>query len=53
MYVAGPRRAKVWINEKPVAELKYAGGHHMGFGTMSADVAGALRPGAVLIEAWV
>lgn len=49
LYVAGPRAARVWVNGALVAEMKYAGGHHMGFGTMSADVGGALRVGANVI----
>src|SRR5580704_13362693 len=33
LYVAGPRRAKVFVNGAQVADLHYAGGHHIGFGT--------------------
>jgi alpha-L-rhamnosidase len=53
LYVAGPRSAKVWINGVMVAPMHFAGGHHMGFGTMSADVSSSLRTGrnVIAIEA--
>jgi alpha-L-rhamnosidase len=53
LYVAGPRSARVWINGAMVAEMHFDGGHHMGLGTMSADVSAALRVGAnaIAIEA--
>jgi hypothetical protein len=49
LYVAGPRSARVWVNGALVAEMKYAGGHHMGFGTMTADVSTALHVGTNVI----
>ncbi len=49
LYVAGPRRATVWVNGTKVAEMQYAAAHHMGFGTMTADVGSALRVGTNVI----
>jgi hypothetical protein len=53
LYVAGPRRAQVFINGVPLAEMRYAGGHHMSFGTMAADVGSVLHTGTnvVAVEA--
>ena len=53
LYVAGPRHARVFVNGALIADLAYAGGHHMGFATMAADVSAALRAGknVVAIEA--
>jgi len=49
LYIAGPRHARVFLNGTLAADLHYAGGHHMGFGTMTADVGAALRQGTNLI----
>jgi len=53
LYVAGPRRARVFVNGALVADLKYAGGSHMSFTTMTADVSAALHVGrnVIAIEA--
>ena len=49
LYIAGPRHARVFLNGTLAADLHYSGGHHMGFGTMTADVSAALRQGTNLI----
>jgi len=49
LYVAGPRRARVFINGVALPEMHYAGGHHMSFGTMAADVGPMLRAGTNVI----
>jgi hypothetical protein len=49
LYVAGPRSAKVFINGVPLAEMHYAGGHHMSFGTMAVDVGSMLHLGTNVI----
>jgi len=53
LYVAGPRRARVFVNGALVPDLKYAGGSHMSFTTMTADVSAALHVGrnVIAIEA--
>jgi alpha-L-rhamnosidase len=53
LYVAGPRRAKVWVNGEMAAEMQYLAGRHAGFGTMHADVSAVLRAGknVIAIEA--
>ena len=45
LYVAGPRRARVWINGKLAAELAFKEQGHMGFRTLTANVATYLRAG--------
>ena len=46
LYIAGPRSAHVWLNGQPVAVLRFDGGHHIGFATLSANVAPYLRIGS-------
>ena len=49
LYVAGPRSALVWLNGELVGRMQFSGGHHMGFGLMSADVSSDLRSGRNVI----
>lgn len=49
LYVAGPRRARVFINGVALAEMHYPGGHHMSFGTMTSDVGAKLHAGTNVI----
>jgi len=53
LYVAGPRRARVWINGELATELAFKVQGHMAFATMTADVAAHLRKGrnTIAIEA--
>jgi hypothetical protein len=45
LYVAGPRQAQVWINGQLAAEFVYQPQGHMGFRTMTAEVARYLHTG--------
>ena len=53
LYLAGPRSARVFLNGRLAADLRWEGGHHMVFHTLSADVHGLLLPGknVIAIEA--
>jgi len=53
LYVAGPRKARVWINGTLAAQLEFRSRPHTGFATMTANVARFLRPGnnTIAIEA--
>ena len=46
LYIAGPRSARVWLNGRPVATLRFSGSPHIGFATMTANVAPYLRAGS-------
>ncbi|MDE3161786.1 MAG: alpha-L-rhamnosidase [Acidobacteriota bacterium] len=49
LYIAGPRSARVWLNGQLAATLHFNGSPHMGFATMTANVAPFLRTGSNLI----
>jgi alpha-L-rhamnosidase len=49
LYIAGPRSARVWLNGQLAATLQFNGSPHMGFATMTANVAPFLRTGSNLI----
>jgi hypothetical protein len=49
LYIAGPRSVRVWINGRLAATLRFDGSPHMGFETLSANVAQYLHIGTNLL----